>query len=74
MLGNRSGFVALMRKDIHSIIVTHYILHKHSLVSKYLPPEFKNVMSIVVRSVNFIRGHALNQSLSGFLQRNWIRA
>ena len=63
MLGNRSGFAALMRKEIPSIIATHCILHRHALVSKCLPSKFKNVMSIVVRSVNFIRGHALNHRL-----------
>ena len=63
MLGNRSGFAALMKKEVPNIIVTHCILHRHALVSKCLPAELKNVMSIVVRSVNFIRGHALNHRL-----------
>ena len=63
MLGNRSGFAALMRKEVPNIIVTHCILHRHALVSKCPPTELKNVMSIVVRSVNFIRGHALNHRL-----------
>ena len=63
MLGNRSGFAALMKKEVPNIIVTHCILHRHALVSKCLPTELKNVMSIVVRSVNFIRGHALNHRL-----------
>ena len=54
MLGNRSGFAALMKKEVPNIIVTHCILHKHARVSKFLPAELKNVMSIVDRLVNFI--------------------
>ena len=62
MLGNRSGFAALMKKEVPNIIVTHCILHRHALVSKCLPAELKNVMSIVVRSVNFILNHRLFQA------------
>ena len=63
MLGNRSSFAALMKKEVPNIIVTQCILHIHALVSKCFPAELKNVMSFVVRSVNFIRGHALNHLL-----------
>lgn len=41
----------------------HCVLHRHALASKAaksLPEQLKNVLSIVVSAVNFIRGQALN--------------
>lgn len=61
MLGARSGFVALVKQRApHHVIVTHCVLHRHALASKTLPRTLHNVMDIIVKVVNFIRGRALN--------------
>ena len=52
MLGNKSGFASLVKKEIPHLTVTHCMLHHHALVAKSLPEKRKNVLSIVVSAVN----------------------
>ncbi|XP_076314915.1 protein FAM200C-like [Tachypleus tridentatus] len=63
MLGNRSGFAALMRKEVPNLKITHCFLHRHSLAAKTLPPDLKKTLDICVKVVNFIRIRALNHRL-----------
>ena len=63
MLGNKSGFAAHVKKEVPHVTVTHCVLHRHALAAKTLPQQLKNVLSIVVSAVNFIRGQALNHRL-----------
>ncbi|KAI6659596.1 Protein ZBED8-like [Oopsacas minuta] len=37
MLGNRSGFAALVKKEAPNVTVTQCFLHRHALASKTLP-------------------------------------
>ena len=60
MLGNKSGFASLAKKKIPHIAVT---LHRHALVAKSLPEKRKNLLSIAVSAVNYMRGNALNHRL-----------
>ena len=39
MLGQKSGFGALVKANAPHIIVTHYILHRHTLATKIFPPK-----------------------------------
>ena len=63
MLGNRSGFAALVKNVAPHVTVTHCILHRHALMMKTLPENLNSAMTLVVRAVNFIRGQPLNQRL-----------
>ena len=63
MIGKKSGFAALLKKKVPDIIVKHYFLHRHALAAKTLPPNLKDVLSICVRVVNFIRGRPLYHRL-----------
>ena len=63
MLGNKSGFASLAKKEIPLITVTHCMLHRHALASKSLPEKLKNVLSIAVNAVNYIRRNAFNHRL-----------
>uniref|UniRef100_UPI00358FFCAA protein FAM200C-like n=1 Tax=Myxine glutinosa TaxID=7769 RepID=UPI00358FFCAA len=63
MMGKRSGFVALVKDKCPDVIVTHCVLHRHTLAAKTLPNELGDVMAIVVTAVNFIRARALNHRL-----------
>ena len=62
-LGNRSGFAALLRKEIPNLKSTHCFLHRHSLAAKTLPLKLKKALQICVKVVNTIRGRALNHRL-----------
>ena len=63
MLGNKSGFATLLKAKVPLVTVTHCVLHRHALAMKTLPEKLRDVLSIVVHAVNFIRGRALNHRL-----------
>ena len=63
MLGNRSGFAAMLKKEIPELKVTHCLLHRQVLAFKTLPPRLKDALNTCVKIVNYIRGHALNYRL-----------
>lgn len=63
MLGQKSGFAALLRKEAPQVIVTHCFLHRHALASKTLPTNLKEILCSSVKIVNFIRARALNHRI-----------
>ena len=63
MLGNKSGFFALMKQEIPHLQGTHSFLHRHALASKTLPPKLKKVLDTSVKTINWIMGRALNHRL-----------
>ena len=60
MIGYRSGLASLLKERVPDIIVNHCVLHRHALAAKTLPPHLKEVLSICVQVVNFIRSRLLN--------------
>ena len=59
MLGNCSGFAAILKKEILKLKVTHCLLHQQTLAFKTLPPCLKNALNSCVKIMDYIRGHAL---------------
>ena len=65
MCSSNVGVVGLVKKKLNSLeaneinfISVHCILHQEALCSKSL--QMKEVMDLVVKTVNFIRSHGLN--------------
>ncbi|XP_013771999.1 protein ZBED8-like [Limulus polyphemus] len=63
MLGNRSGFATLMKREIPEVRVTHCLLHQYALAVKTLPKSLQEVLSTCVKIVNVIRGRSLSHRL-----------
>jgi len=63
ILGNKSGFSALMKQEIPHLQGTHCFLHRHAFASKTLPRKLKKVLRLSVKTINWIRGRALNHRL-----------
>ena len=63
MLGNKSGFAALVKNEVPHVVVTHCFLHRYALAAKTLPASLKDVLSICVKIVNFIRSRAVNHRI-----------
>ena len=63
MIGCKSGLRDLIKSVSPHIAFTHCMLHKHTLVSKMLPSSLADVFRIVVETVNFVRGQALNHRI-----------
>jgi len=49
MLGNRSGFDALMKREIPTLQVTHCFLHRHALAPKTMPAKLKQTLRPLIQ-------------------------
>ena len=64
MTGHKTGLPSLVRKEANSdIVLTHCIIHREMLAAKRLSPDLNEVLTTVVKAVNFIRSIALNSRL-----------
>ena len=63
LLRCKSDLRGLIKSVAPHIAFTHCMLHKHTLVSKMLPSSLADVLKIVVETVNFVRGRALNHRI-----------
>ena len=63
MLGNHSGFAALLKKEVPTLKVTHCMIHRQVLASKSMPESMKNVFDTCIKMVNFIRKHDTNHRI-----------
>jgi hypothetical protein len=55
MLGCRSGFQALIKTVVPDAIGTHCVIHRQVLAVKTLPTGLKQILSLVIQAVNFIK-------------------
>lgn len=61
MVGKNRGFVALLREQENRPILSfHCILHQEALCAQMCDKQLDDVMSLVIRVVNFIVARALN--------------
>ena len=64
MMGVQSRFQALVKqKNLNANLGTAFIIHRHALASRTLPPSLKTVLDSIVKAVNYIKGSALNTRL-----------
>jgi hypothetical protein len=57
MLGCRSGFQALIKTVAPNAIGTHCVIHSQVLAAKTLPSGLKQIVSLAIQAVNFIKIH-----------------
>ncbi|KAL1007606.1 hypothetical protein UPYG_G00089010 [Umbra pygmaea] len=61
MTGAQKGFVALLQKSLDRKLLTfHCILHQEALCAQTFPPEYTEVMNVVIQIVNKIMAKSLN--------------
>jgi hypothetical protein len=63
MVGKYRGFTAFLKKEVPHVFNIHCIIHRQHLAAKKLSPELNETLTIVIRAVNFIKSHALNDRL-----------
>uniref|UniRef100_A0A671LDY9 Uncharacterized protein n=1 Tax=Sinocyclocheilus anshuiensis TaxID=1608454 RepID=A0A671LDY9_9TELE len=62
MVGKRKGFVSLLcEQEKRHILHYHCALHQQALCAQSCGPELRDVISLVIRVVNFIVARALNE-------------
>ena len=63
MLGQKSGFRARVIEVASNVKFLHYIIYRFELSCKVFPAEFFDVLSLVIKTVNNVKGSALNSRL-----------
>ena len=63
MLGRKSGFRARVMEVAPHVKFLHCMIHRFALSCKVLPAEFFDVLSLVIKMVNNVKGSALNRRL-----------
>jgi hypothetical protein len=63
MLGCRSIFHALIKTFAPNAIGIHCVIHRQVLAAKTLPSGLKQIMSVVIQAVNFIKSSALSSRI-----------
>ncbi|XP_029657489.1 protein ZBED8-like [Octopus sinensis] len=63
MLGLKSRFITREKYKNPSVVRTHCILHHEALSPRALHTEMRNVLNMVIKVVNFVKGGALNGRL-----------
>lgn len=62
MVGKNIGFIQKLKQNIkHSLIEFHCIIHQQVLCAKQGLKIFSNVMSVVIKVINFINARGLNK-------------
>jgi len=67
MTGRHAGVVAKMKQVAPNIQSTHCMIHREMLASKRMSAEFNQVLTIAVKTVNFIKFSSLNSQLFAML-------
>ena len=57
------GFGALVKANTKHITVTHCLLHRHALATKIFPPKLAELLTIVVKCVNYVRNSAMKHRI-----------
>jgi hypothetical protein len=55
MAGNTQGLHVLIKQSAPEAVWTHCMMHRESLAMKELCPELKEVLNVVIKSVNYIK-------------------
>ena len=63
MLGSRSGFQKLVKDKPPEVTGVHCVIHRQALASKTMPPQLLEMISTIIKIVNFIKSSALNTLL-----------
>ena len=63
MLGCHSGFQARVKTKVSDVLSLHCMIHRHAPAAKTLPPLLLDVMSGVIKLVNYIKRSSLNTRL-----------
>ena len=63
MVGKHRGFIALKKKKIPGLIATQCVINRQHLAARNLSAELHNSLHIVIKCINKIKAHSLNDRL-----------
>ena len=63
MMGRHHGFLQLLKQDNPSILVVHCMIHREHLAAKSISPVLHEILTAVIKCVNFIKASTKNERL-----------
>ena len=63
MKGKNIGLLGIVSRVYPHIKINHCIIHRQSLASKDLSPNFSDVMQVVISIVNYVKARDLNSRI-----------
>ncbi len=61
MRGVHQGFLARLKTIVPSLTTVHCILHRHHLVAKTVSKPLHEILTVVIRAVNYLKANALRE-------------
>ena len=63
MVGRYRGLIANLKEEVPHILAVHCVIHRQHLVAKSLSDRLHTSLHLVIKAVNRIKAHALNERL-----------
>ena len=63
MVGHHRGFIAYLKREVPDIFTIHCVIHRQHLAAKHLSDRLQKTLEIVIKVVNRIKAHSLNDRM-----------
>ena len=63
MIGRHRGFIAHLKREVPDLFTIHCVIHRQHLVAKHLSDRLHSTLQAVIRAVNKIKAHSLNDRI-----------
>ena len=63
MIGRHRGFIAHLKREVPDLFTIHCVIHRQYLVAKHLSDRLHCTLQAVIRAVNKIKAHSLNDRI-----------
>ena len=64
VMGKNIGLLGILSREYPHIKINHCIIHRQSMASKDLSPNFSDVMQVVISTVNYVKARDLNSRIT----------
>ena len=61
--GRHGGFIAHLKREVLDLFTIHCVIHRQHLVAKHLSDRLHSTLQAVIRAVNKIKAHSLNDRI-----------
>ncbi|XP_068212544.1 protein FAM200C-like [Palaemon carinicauda] len=63
MVGRHRGFIAHLKREVPDIFTIHCVIHRQHLAAKHLSDRLHSTLQAVIKAVNRIKAHSLNDRI-----------
>lgn len=63
MIGRHRGFIAHLKEAVPHVFTIHCVIHREHLAAKHLSGRLHNTLNDVIKAVNKIKAHSLNDRI-----------